>query len=101
MSISVASKPDGLHFAVKVVPGASRNRVIGALGGALKLAVGKPAERGAANAAVAALLAEALGVPRSAVRIVRGLTNPRKEIAVSGITVEELARRLGELCEGK
>lgn len=98
MAISVTDHPDGPHFSVKVVPGASRDRVMGELGGSLKVAVSRPAEGGAANAAVVALLAAALGVPKSAVRIVRGHTGPRKEIGVGGVTAVELVRRLAELC---
>jgi uncharacterized protein (TIGR00251 family) len=76
----------GIRFAVKVVPGASRDRVIGALGDALKISVRKPPEGGAANAAVVEVLAKALGVPRASVQIVRGYTSPRKEIHVTGIS---------------
>lgn len=100
MTISLTQAADGVRFALKVVPGASRDRVVGELGGALKVAVGKPAEKGAANAAVEALLAAALGVRPAAITIVRGHTNPRKEVAVSGVAADELARRLAALCGG-
>ena len=60
---------------LKVVPGASRDRVVGPLGDALKVAVSKPPADGAANRAVVKVLASHLAVPESAVTIVRGLTN--------------------------
>src|SRR5947207_8641105 len=47
---------------VKVVPGASRDRIAGKLGDALKVQVSAAAERGKANAAVIAVIAATLGL---------------------------------------
>jgi uncharacterized protein (TIGR00251 family) len=85
----------GVRMALKVVPGASRDRVMGVLGDALKVAVSKPPADGAANKAVIRLLAAHLGLPAAAITITRGHVNPRKEVLVTGLTVEELASRLG------
>ncbi|KKK79180.1 hypothetical protein LCGC14_2836110, partial [marine sediment metagenome] len=41
-------------IAVKAVPGASRDRVVGVLGDCLKVATSQPAEKGKANKAIAA-----------------------------------------------
>lgn len=60
----------------------------------LKIAVSKPPANGAANAAVLELLARAAGIPRGSVRIVRGGTSPRKEIAVAGVNIESLRSKL-------
>jgi uncharacterized protein (TIGR00251 family) len=95
MPLRSSADAAGVTFAVKVVPGASRDRVMGLLGDALKVAVSRPPSGGAANEAVVDLLAEVLGVARQHVSIVRGLSNPRKEVRVSGIGEEELIRRLG------
>lgn len=92
MPIALTIQPDGIRFAIKVVPGASRDRVVGALGHALKIAVSKPPEGGAANRAVVALLAETLGVPTSQVHVVRGHTSPRKEILVTGVSVGDISK---------
>jgi uncharacterized protein YggU (UPF0235/DUF167 family) len=81
---------------VKVVPASSRNRVAGWLGGALKVTVTVPAEGGKANAAVTATLAEALGLPASAVRILRGSTSPRKLVEIDGLSESEIDARLAE-----
>ncbi len=94
MPLRLTPTPAGVRFAIKVVPGASRDRVVGLLGDALKVAVSKPPSGGAANAAVIALLATALGVRESQIAIVSGHTNPRKEIEVSGVTVEQILDQL-------
>jgi len=84
---------------LKVVPGAKRERIVGELGDALKVAVSKPPEAGAANRAVVDLLAAALGVPAGHVEIVRGHGHARKEVLVRRMTAKELLARLGESCD--
>ncbi len=91
---AVRDADGGAVLAVKVVPGASRDRIAGVLGGALKVAVAAPPEKGKANAAVAKLLAKALGVGRRDVLLHAGATNPRKEFLVAGLGADELRRRL-------
>jgi uncharacterized protein (TIGR00251 family) len=87
--------PSGTVIALKVVPGASRERVVGPLGDRLKVAVQKPPEKGAANKAVCALLAKALGVRPADVHLLRGETRPEKDVLVSGLGPEEVVKRLG------
>jgi uncharacterized protein (TIGR00251 family) len=93
-NVSVRDVPGGAMIAVKVVPGASRDRVVGALGDALKVATSAPPEKGKANAAVAAILAEALGLPRRAVELAAGATSPRKEFFARGLSADEARQRL-------
>lgn len=91
----VEPHPEGARVAVKAVPGASREKVAGPLGERLKITVRKPPEKGAANKAVAALLASALGLKASEVAILRGHARPEKEFLVRGLGPEEVRRRLG------
>ena len=70
---------------VKVVPGASRNRIVGRYGDAIKVQVAAPPEGGKANEAVLALIVEAVGIRRQQVRLVRGHAQPRKTIELDGI----------------
>jgi len=97
MPIPLSNDPaaGGVRLALKVVPGASRDRIVGVLGDALKIAVSKPPADGAANKAVIQLLAAQLGLPAASITITRGHSNPRKEVLVTGITPEEFASRLG------
>jgi len=93
-NLNLRDMPEGAALAVKVVPGSSRDRVVGVLGEALKVATSAPPEKGRANVAVAAILAEALGVEASAVRLRSGPGSPRKEFLVAGLSAEEIRRRL-------
>jgi uncharacterized protein (TIGR00251 family) len=79
---------------VKVVPGASRDAVAGWLGDALKLRVRAPPEAGRANAAVEALVATTLRVPRASVRIVAGTASPRKVVEIAGLADAEVRARI-------
>jgi uncharacterized protein (TIGR00251 family) len=98
MPLRLIEEAGGVRMAVKVVPGASRDRIVGVLGDALKVAVSKPPAGGAANAAVIALLADRCGVPRNAIRIVRGLSAPRKEIFIRGLSARACHSKLaGEI----
>jgi uncharacterized protein (TIGR00251 family) len=74
---------------VKVVPGASSNGIAGWMGDALRVRVTAPPERGKANAAVERIIADALGLPAHAVRVIKGNTSPRKVLEISGLTDRE------------
>ena len=71
-----------MRLPLKVVPKASRDRIAGWVGERLKVQVRAAPERGRANAAVEALLAEALGLPRRAVRVVAGRASPEKLVEI-------------------
>jgi len=85
---------DSYKLPVKVVPGASRSGIAGWLGDALRVRVSSPPEKGKANAAVESLIAEVLRLPAGTVKIVAGGASPRKIIAVSGLSEEEVRQRL-------
>jgi uncharacterized protein (TIGR00251 family) len=73
---------DGLEVRVLVQPGASRSRVVGVHGDALKLAVAAPPERGRANEAVVAVLAQRCSVRPADVRVVAGFASRRKRVRI-------------------
>ncbi|HEY8212253.1 MAG TPA: DUF167 family protein [Myxococcaceae bacterium] len=75
----------GVELRVLVQPRASRSRVVGEHGGALKIALAAPPVDGAANEALVELLAELLGVPRRQVSLVSGQSSRRKAVRVSGV----------------
>ena len=69
-----------------VQPRASRSEVVGTHGAALKVRLHAPPVDGAANEALAALLAERLQLPARAVRIVAGRTGRAKTVEIDGTT---------------
>lgn len=96
--VEIVARPGGFEMTVKVVPGASRTKVVGVWGTALKVAVTAPPEGGKANAAVAKLLALVLGVRKADVAIISGQTQPVKRITVSGLMVAQARERLRRAC---
>ncbi len=93
-NVELRDTPQGVRLTVKVVPGASRDRLVGALGKALKLAVAAPPEGGKANTAVCQLLARSLGVKAADVTIVTGHAQPLKHVLVQGLTAADVRQRL-------
>lgn len=84
----------GCRLAVKVVPGSSRNQIVGWLDDALKIKVAAPPEKGKANDAVIALLASQFKVSPAAIRLVKGVTASRKQFEIQGLSDEDLRRAL-------
>src|SRR3954471_23991689 len=79
---------------LRVSPGATRGGVVGRHGDAWKVRVAAPAEGGSANDAVVRLLAEALALPREAVRRV-SVHGARNKIArLAGLGRSQIERRL-------
>lgn len=81
--------PDGLTLHLRVTPNAGRDAVEGAESRddgrqVLRLRVRAVPDRGKANAAVIGLLAETLGVPRSAISFRSGETGRLKTVLVAG-----------------
>lgn len=95
--LTIRDTPAGAILAVKVVPGSSRDRIVGVLGDALKVATSAAPEKGKANAAVAAILAKALGVNPRDVELASGPTNPRKEFRIAGMSARSLRQRLEDI----
>jgi uncharacterized protein (TIGR00251 family) len=95
-----SSGPGAFHVELRVVPGAKRDKIVGDYDGALKVAVAKPPEDGAANVAVEKFLRAQLGLPRGGVTLVGGFTSRDKLVRIVGLTREELTERLAKLIGG-
>lgn len=83
-----------MKLLVKVSPKAAHNAVLGWHDDMLKIAVTAAPERGKANAAVQAVLAGALRVPKSAITLLQGETHSRKLFDIIGLEDGEILRRL-------
>jgi hypothetical protein len=79
---------------LRVSPGAGRSAVVGRHGDAWRVRVAAAPERGRANDAVVALLADVLGLRRPDVRLVAGASARDKVVELTGLTLDEAERRL-------
>jgi len=93
--LDIRDEAGGAVIAVKAVAGASRDRVVAVLAGALKIATAAAPEKGKANKAIAATLAAALGVDKRDVEIVSGPTSPRKQFRIAGLSAARVRERIG------
>ena len=94
--IRITAQEGGAAFRVKVVPRASRNEIAGVQGDMLRVRLTAPPVEGAANNALAKLLAEVLKVPERDIEIVAGHTGRQKVVRVAGLPAHELDARLRE-----
>ena len=78
------------RLSLKVVPGSSRDEIVGWLGDSLKVKVKAPPEKGRANEAVIALLAERLRIDASSIAMVSGHGSPAKVVDVDGMDAAAL-----------
>jgi len=93
-TVTKAPEPS-VRLKVKVVPGSSRDGIVGWLGDAVKIKVMAPPEKGRTNEAVVSLLAERLGLPTDAVSVVSGHSSASKVITINGMDDEAIKNALG------
>ncbi|MGB8646429.1 MAG: DUF167 domain-containing protein [Anaerolineae bacterium] len=84
----------GITLAVKVVPRAKRDEIVGIEGDALKVRLNAPPVEGRANEALIKFLSEVLGVRRADVEILRGETTRNKLVRIRGVSVAHTQERL-------
>jgi len=89
----VKSADGGAELSVHIQPGAAKSEISGLHGDALKIRIHARPVEGAANMALTEFMATCLGVPRKAVKILRGEKSRRKSVWVA-IQAEEVERRL-------
>ncbi len=80
----------GVVFKVKVVAGASREKIAGETRGMLRVSISAPREKGKANRALVRFLAKALGVKRGDIEIIRGEKATVKSILAKGLAEEKI-----------
>ena len=89
------------RISLKVVPGSSRDEVVGWLGDSLKVKVKAPPEKGRANEAVVALLADHLGIDPTSIAVVSGHGSPAKVVAIEGMDDEAIRQAFPAKSPGK
>lgn len=84
-----------MKLAVVVTPKSGRDEIAGWKGAELQVRVTVAPEAGRANAAVCKVVAAALGVPKSAVSVLRGDTARHKQLEILGVTEADIVAALG------
>jgi uncharacterized protein (TIGR00251 family) len=79
---------------VRVTPRAGRTEIAGLRDGVLLVKLAAAPVEGAANAALIALLSDALHLRKRDIRIVSGERGRTKLVEITGLTKEDLAARL-------
>ena len=83
-----------MDLQIRVRPRAGRNTIEIGDDGQVTVRVTAAPERGRANEAVVELLAKKLGVSKSSVTLVRGITSRDKVVRIDGVTDREVRGRL-------
>jgi uncharacterized protein len=94
LSPAMADARKRTRIAVKVSAGAANSAISGWHEQCLRVRIASAPERGKANAALIALLAKTLGLPKSAISITRGQHGARKTIEVTGLCEQAIMRLL-------
>jgi uncharacterized protein len=85
----------GSALAVRVTPRASRNEIVELLDdGTIKVRIAAPPADNEANAALIEFLADVLGVPKSRLDIVAGVTGRDKLISIMDMDAETAHQRI-------
>jgi len=84
----------GVELDVRVIPRAKRTEAAGLRNGALVVRLAAPPVDGAANTALVAFLASALGVPSRAVQLLSGERCRQKRILIAGAVVAQVESAL-------
>lgn len=81
-----------MRLKVKVQPEAKREEVVGFREGVLWVKVSEPPVDGKANERLREILASKLSIPKSNIRIIKGLASRIKEVEIEGLTENEVFR---------
>ncbi len=98
--IDLTTHDRGTVLAVRAQPNARKDGVLGERSGALRIGVTVAPEKGKANAAIAGVLARALGCRGSQVVLLSGATARDKRFLVLGLAPDDLRARLGPWVAG-
>lgn len=89
-----------VRFGVHARPRARTSEIVEVKAGLLVVRLAAPPVDGAANAELVATLADALGVPRRSVVLVRGESSRGKLVEVTGLSEDQLRSRLARSMTG-
>lgn len=82
---------------VKIVPGSSKNKIIGVYNGSLKITITTPPVEGKANKKCIAYLAKYFDVAKSKIEIISGQTSKNKLIKIYDISQKEFLEKIEKI----
>ena len=82
---------------VKIVPGSSKNKIIGVYNNALKISIAAPPVEGKANKKCIAYLSKYFDVAKSKIEIILGQTGKNKLIKIYDISQEEFLDKIEKI----
>ncbi len=82
---------------VKIVPGSSKNKIIGAYNDALKITITAPPIEGKANKKCITYLAKYFDVAKSKIEIISGRTSKNKLIKIYDISKKEFLDKIEKI----
>lgn len=91
---SAGTDPRAHRLEIHAKPRAKKSELRGVREGALDVALAAPPVDGAANEELVRFLAEALGLPKRSVRLLRGESSRTKLVEIVGLLRAELDERL-------
>ena len=85
---------DATLISVKVTPGARRNSIMALKDGIWYIKIAAPPVEGKANVELLEFLSQILGMRKSGLSVLKGMTSRNKLISVSGLNQKEVTLRL-------
>lgn len=85
---------------MRAQPGARREGIVGEQAGGLKIAVTAPPDRGLANEAIIAILAQSLDLPKRSLTLLSGQSSRQKRILIRERTLEQVQAWLAQFVAG-
>ena len=99
--IALEPHADGTVLPVRAQAGARRNGVRGEHDCQLRVCVTQSPEKGKANRAIIDVLSGALGLRKSQIELISGVTSQQKRFLMRGVSIEDSAARLAKVLGGE
>lgn len=74
-------------LAVRIIPNASKNEIIGWSGDQLKIRIAAPPDRGKANKELVRFLSKNFNLPRNTIQILKGEKSRDKLLEIEGVKI--------------
>ncbi len=87
-------KEKDVWLSVKIIPNSDKSEIIGWFNEDLKMRIPAVPEKGRANKELISFLAKVIGVPKSYIEVIQGITNQKKVLIIKNITKKFISKKL-------